>query len=170
MLKEHLAAAAMADGGEGGKKERGRKIRREERGTRGRDESAQSEEEHENHEIFQEIVNLGVGEALLFAPTGMLDVGGGGDKTGHHKWIRTEKGKGHDTTEEDVAGSDEEENEDRKGKTKEKHEDPPPSPLTPIKLGATYLKIRIRDRLTSDGGRSRCVVDLADVDDDDEVK
>ena len=64
--------------------------------------------------IFGEIVNLDVGEALVFSPSAMLDVVGGGR----------------------IGG--------RMGETGERIE----------KLGTGYLKVRIRKRITADGGKS----------------
>lgn len=61
-------------------------------------------------EIFDKIVNLEAGEALLFSPSMMLNVTEGG--LGDAKVLRTEK------------------------------------------LGMRYLKMRVRNRLTADGGKS----------------
>lgn len=61
-------------------------------------------------EIFNKIVNLEAGEALLFSPSMMLNVAEGGLED--EKVLQTEK------------------------------------------LGMGYLKMRVRNRLTADGGRS----------------
>lgn len=82
-------------------------------------------------DIFQTIISLETGEALLFSPTARLDVGveAGSTKDGSTK----------DRSKEDESTKDE---------TKSLQQ-----PI-PKQLKDSYIKIRIRKRITTDGGKS----------------
>lgn len=160
MLRGHLAAAATA----GAWKKNLAAIKED------REKESDGTANLHEEEIFEAIVNLSVGEALLFAPAAMLDlvsVGGGvcdgqtdssgGEDEPHEVKSADEAEVGGDSGGEDEE--DEEEREDDQGGEKivdgEDEEADRPT-LIPQKLGAHYLRIRIRDRVTADGGRSRC--------------
>ena len=73
------------------------------------------ESKRDVREIFRTIVNLEVGEALLFSPSAMLKVGGGSGGVGGIGGLGVERIE---------------------------------------KLGMAYLRVRVRKRVTADGGRS----------------
>lgn len=70
--------------------------------------------------VLQRIVELAVGEALIFAPSAMVGVEGGG---------------GGGSSNDDVGG---------KGLEKR----------VPKRLGCGFLRVRVRQRVTDDGGKS----------------
>lgn len=93
-------------------------------------------------DAFSEIVRLRVGEALLFAPEAMI--GNGSD---HHDTGRSlPEGR---LTEHGAINGDS--NDDVKGKGKENGGI---NGQRLRKLGTDYIKIRVRQRLTNDGGKS----------------
>lgn len=104
----------------------------------------------DEEEIFETIVSLRVGEALLFAPAAMLElVGNDGltDGDGNDK-----RGKAKNEVHED---DDDDKNKSNDMSTKaSKLKTPDLQDLTPHKLGIRYVKVRVRNRLTVDGGQS----------------
>lgn len=142
--------------------------------------SSQDESRRDVQAIFPKIVTLDAGEALLFAPSAMLDFE---DDNKHHQQpeiaptaSQTSAGKGKmatTTTAPAVASNaseglatiheeqteEQEEQEDRpgQGQGQERDQEAGPSPafkLRAKKLGMEYIKVRVRKRLTADGGRS----------------
>ena len=105
-------------------------------------------------EIFETIVNLSVGQALLFAPAAMLELVGGGGLDGRDR--NDGRGKAQDEAEGHEDGDEDDDNDKnndestKASKLKTLHLQAP----TPHKLGMRYVQVRIRDRLTADGGQS----------------
>lgn len=100
------------------------------------------EREGEEEGIFETIVRLPVGEALLFAPAAMLDIVSAPIPT------PPSLPEAESESESSAESSEESGNQEEEGERQ----------ATPQKLGTSYLKIRIRDRVTLDGGRSKYTV------------
>lgn len=105
----------------------------------------------DEEEIFETIVGLRVGEALLFAPAAMLELAGNDDGDGNDK-----RGKAkNEVHEDDDDDDDDDKNKNNDMSTKaSKLKTPDLQDLTPHKLGIRYVKVRVRKRLTVDGGQS----------------
>ena len=107
-------------------------------------------------EIFDTIINLNVGEALLFAPAAMLDFVGGGESAPGDDDRHDEGGNVKDEAEDDEDKNNKDNHNNMINDSTERTTIEPSdhSGQTPRKLGVAYVKVRIRDRLTVDGGRS----------------
>lgn len=115
----------------------------------------------DEEEIFETIVGLSVGEALLFAPSAMLELVGSdglddGDRNDERQMAKHEA-EGH----EDGDGDDDNDKTNDESTKASKLKTPDVQGPAPHKLGMRYAKIRIRDRLTVDGGRSLYAVPQA---------
>lgn len=118
--------------------------------------AAKAEDEEE---IFETIVSLNVGEALLFAPAAMLELVGSGGLDGGDG--NDERGKAKDEAE---GHEDKDDDNDKNNDESTKASKLKPSGLqapTPHKLGIRYVKVGIRHRLTVDGGQSLYAVPRA---------
>ncbi len=163
VLKGHLAGAVA-----GGTTER--IIEEEEEGGGREDEEDDDDDEvvmkkkekkndqkKESEDIFNKIVDLKVGEALLFSPSAVLDVGVVGSTTSR---LHRRREDGAARQQDVVAGEEEEEEDEEEGREKNEKEEVgnrKQGGHRVRKLGTGYLKVRIRNRVTVDGGRSRCV-------------
>ncbi|KAF7944210.1 hypothetical protein EAE96_010612 [Botrytis aclada] len=107
--------------------------------------SNSQDDESMRRNVFKEIVTLRVGEALLFAPEAMI-------YEGCDKITLPPGGESADTTTLTINGEDSNSSsEKKKGKAIER--DGYESQAL-RKLGTDYVKIKVRARLTNDGGRS----------------
>ncbi|TGO45426.1 hypothetical protein BOTNAR_0670g00010 [Botryotinia narcissicola] len=93
--------------------------------------------------VFKEIVTLRVGEALLFAPEAVI----------HKDCDRISLSPGNESSTTLISGNSNN-NVSEKGKEKAIERDDDNDEQTLRKLGTDYVKIKVRARLTSDGGRS----------------
>lgn len=109
--------------------------------------SSMDENKRNVHTIFQKVVTLDAGEALLFAPSAMLDfedeVDGRNVSDAKNQVVATTMGNDGFT-----GGGKEIEVQDEKAAVAK-------APARRAKkLGMEYVKLRVRKRLTADGGRS----------------
>lgn len=80
--------------------------------------------EDPERDLFRKIVHLNTGETLLFCPTALLDIMRRGDSTSSESEQITD--------DEDVTGGNH----------------------YPVQLGTGHVHVRVRKRITADGGRS----------------
>ncbi|MCJ1440762.1 MAG: hypothetical protein MMC23_001248 [Stictis urceolatum] len=111
--------------------------------------------------LFSEIVRLDAGEALVFSPSSMLEWREDGEEGGDEREGITDGLGGlnigglEEMGEVAVRGKNAGKKGTKgrgKGKTEEKSENGGGG--RPVKMGMKYVKMRVRERLTTDGGRS----------------
>ncbi len=156
VLKGHLAGAVA-----GGTTERIEEEEEEDEEETEEDEEVmkkkkkKNDQKKESEDIFNTIVDLKVGEALLFSPSAVLDVVSVVGGTTGRRYRRDGAARQQDVLAEE---EEEEEEEGREESEKEEVGNRKEGGHRVRKLGTGYLKVRIRNRVTVDGGRSRCVV------------
>jgi hypothetical protein len=101
-------------------------------------------------EIFHKIVHLTTGEALVFCPTALLDVKEGDEDSCSDPSDGTTSSSGPDTPESLESSSDSESSDNY---TKADGHNKTTGPRV-VQLGTAYAHIRVRGRITVDGGRS----------------
>ncbi|KAJ5383776.1 hypothetical protein N7517_001687 [Penicillium concentricum] len=97
--------------------------------------------------IFQKIVRLPTGEALVFCPTALLDIAKYDDQQDEEYSSDTSSSQSDTSDGSSSADSSQ-------IATPDSDSQDEPTPRRVVQLGTAYAHIRVRDRITLDGGRS----------------
>ena len=109
---------------------------------------AGSKSSSENDQLFHQIVQLKTGEALVFCPTALLDA----------VWSESPTRASSNSLEPSEAGEKDESDESEEAESYQIDESSDSgvqiSPQSVSQLGPGYFRLRVRKRVTVDGGRS----------------